>query len=194
MPAAWQARRTFCKYSARRRFQDEAADKIEQEIMDYLDMGLPDSEFSDIEHPDFMDTSKPVVLKAGLQFQLIDESGPGQLLLNPWVADRHYTPACTATERHSAVRFDYPKTRISTSTWRLPEGISVEELPEEVSITNDLGEFSRTCTEQDGAVTCKRKLVLRKLDLQNMGEYQNAKQFFEQVARHDQEVILLTIE
>jgi hypothetical protein len=180
--------------SVRRRFHEEPADRIEQEIMDYLDMGLPESEFSEIEHPDFKDTGKPVVLKAALRYRLIDESGPGQLLLNPWVAARSYTPMFTAMERQSAVRFDFPKTRISTSTWRLPQGVSVEELPEEVSITSDLGEFSRSCEEQDGAVVCNRKFVLQKMELMNTTDYQDAKQFFEQVARHDQEVILLNIE
>ena len=180
--------------SIRRHFQDEAADKIEQKIIDYLDMGLPESEFSNIEYPEFKDTDKPVVLKAELHFQLLDESGPGQLLLNPWVADRQYTPAFTSTERKSAVRFDFLKTRISTSTWRLPEGITVEELPKEVNIKSDLGEFSRACTEKDEVVSCKRKFVLNKMILQNMGEYRDAKQFFEQVAKDDQEVILLTME
>ena len=180
--------------SIRRRFHDESTDKIEQAISDYLDTGLPESEFSDIEIPDFKDTARPTVLKTKVRFQLVEESGPGQLLLNPWVAERSYAPAFTSSERKSAVRFDFPKVRVSTSTWKLPEGASVEELPEEVAITNDLGEFTRSCAEQDGGIRCERKFVLRKMDLQTNLEYMQAKQFFEQVAKHDQEVILLNLE
>jgi len=41
---------------------------------------------------------------------------------------------------------------------------------------------------------CNRKFVLNKMELQNTAEYMRAKQFFEQVAKHDQEVILLNLE
>jgi hypothetical protein len=178
----------------RRRFQDEPADKLEQALWDFLDMGLPESEFSETIHSDFKDTTKPATLATSLRYQLLDESEPGQLLLNPWLADRGNTPEFTATERKSAVRFDFPKTRITSSTWHLPENMTVEELPKDVSIKSDLGEFSRSCAEKDGDVVCERKFVLSKLDLQNFAEYMQAKQLFEQVAKHDQEVIVLNME
>ena len=167
---------------------------MEQAIWDYLDMGLPENEFSGLKYPDFKDTTRPAVLSANIRYRLVDESGPGQLLLNPWAAGRGSIPAFTASERKSAVRFDFPKTRLSTSTWNLPEGVTIEELPAEVAIANELGEFTSSCAEQEGRIICRRKFVLNKMVLQNTAEYMRAKQFFEQVARHDQDVILLNLE
>jgi len=102
--------------SLRRRFHDESTDTMEQAIWDYLDMGLPENEFSGLEYPDFKDATVPAVLRANMRYRLVDESGPGQLLLNPWAAARSPVPAFIASERKSAVRFDFPKTRLSTST------------------------------------------------------------------------------
>src|SRR5689334_15411110 len=157
-------------------------------------MGLPESEFSETTHSDFKDTGKPATLSTSLRYQLLDESEPGQLLLNPWVADRGNTPQFTASERKSGVRFDFLKTRHTSSTWRLPENVTIDELPRNVSIKNDLGEFARSCVEKEGDVVCERKFALGKIDLQSMAEYMQAKQFFEQVAKHDQEVIVLNME
>jgi hypothetical protein len=178
----------------RRNFQDVAPDKLEQELNDFLDMGLPESEFSETNHSDFKDTTKPATLSSKLTYQLLDEAEPGQLLLNPWLADRGNTPAFTASERKSAVRFDFPRVRTTTSEWRLPGGATIEELPRKVEIANDLGSFSRSCEEKEGDVVCQRKFTLTKMDLRNLAEYAQAKSFFEQVAQHDQEVIVLNIE
>lgn len=178
----------------RRQFLDEPADKLEQALWDFLDMGLPESEFSGTTHSDFRDTTKPATLASSLRYQLLDDTAPGQLLLNPWLADRGNTPQFTATERKSAVRFDFPKTRVTTSTWRLPENAAVEELPSLVNLRTPLGQFTRSCEEREGEIVCQRSFVLAQVQLQSLAEYMQAKEFFEQVARHDQEVIVVNLE
>jgi hypothetical protein len=175
-------------------FQDEPEEKLEQALIDYLDMGLPENEMEEIEHPDFKDPTQPLVLKARVRYDLLEEAGPGEILLNPWVADRYRAPLFSATERQSAVRFDYPKKHVSTSIWKLPDGMKAQQLPEPVKISTDLADYSRSCTQQEQTVSCNRSFSLKKMALDDMAQYENAKQFFEEIAQHDQEVIVLETE
>jgi Domain of Unknown Function with PDB structure (DUF3857)/Transglutaminase-like superfamily len=175
-------------------FQEEPDEKLEQALIDYLDMGLPDTEMTAIEHSDFKDPTQPLVLKAMVHYSLLDQAGPAEILLNPWVADRYRTPMFSSTERQSAVRFDYPRTHRSTSIWKLPEGMRVQGLPKPVQLSTDLADFSHSCTQQEKVVTCTRAFSLKKMSIEDMAQYRSAKQFFEEIARHDQEVIILETE
>jgi hypothetical protein len=67
----------------------------------------------------------------------------------------------------------------------------VDQLPKEVKIENDLGGFFRSCTEIDVTVTCTRTFYLKKVLLTTNIEYLSAKKFFDEIAKDDQEVIVL---
>ena len=112
-------------------------------------------------------------------------------MLNPWMGDQYQQPRFTTSVRHSAVRFNNPEKRISTSTWQLAPEIKVEQLPKEVKIENDYGGFSRSCTQNDATVTCTRTFYLKKVMLTTNLEYLDAKKFFDEIAKDDQEVIVL---
>ena len=170
---------------------ETAPEKLEQRLNDFFAYGSSDAEVTQIVHPEFRDSSQPFSLKAHLREKLINESGPGELLLNPWMDDQYQRPRFTASVRHSAVRFNNPEKRISTSTWQLAPEIKVEQLPKEVKIENDLGGFSRSCTQTDTAVTCTRTFYLKKVFLSSSVEYLGAKKFFDEIAKDDQEVIVL---
>ena len=170
---------------------DEPPDRVEQRLSDYLGFGHGDAAVSQITHPDLKDSSQPFVLKAHLREKLVDESGPGELLLNPWLEDEYSSPIFKATERHSSVRFHNPEKRVSTSTWQLTPEIKVEQLPKDVSMENDLGSFSHSCTQTGGNVTCTRTFVLKKMAIQDMKEYMSARKFFDDIAKEDKEVIVL---
>ncbi len=170
---------------------DDSPQKVEQRLTDYFAAGQPDFEVTQITHPVFRDSSQPLVLKAHLRETLANKAGPGELLLNPWLNDRFEQPQFKTTVRHSAVRFDNPEKRISTSTWHLAPEIKVEQLPKEVKIDNDLGGFSHSCSQNGNTVTCTRTYYLKKTLLQTNLEYLNAKKFFDQIAKNDQEVIIL---
>jgi hypothetical protein len=170
---------------------EEAPEKAERNLTDYIGFGRSDAVVSHIVHPDLRDSSQQFVVKAHLQQKLTDETGPGELLLNPWLDDQYKTPLFKASERHSVVRFDNPEKRVSTSTWQLAPEIKVEQLPKEVKIENDLGGFSHSCTQDANTVTCTRTFFLKKAQLVNTVEYMNARKFFDDIAKNDQEVILL---
>jgi hypothetical protein len=170
---------------------EEAPAKMEQRLADYFAFGHSDAIVSNIAHPDLQDSSQPFLLKAHLQEKLANEAGPGEVLLNPWLDDQYQTPLFKATERHSAVRFYNPEKRVSTTTWQLPEGIKIEQLPKEVNLANDLGDFSHSCTQKGSTVSCTRTFVLKKMLLKTTLEYANARKFFDEIAKNDQEVILL---
>ena len=146
---------------------------------------------SNIAHPDIRDSSQEFVLKAHLRQKLTDESGPGDLLVNPWLDDQYNSPIFKARERHSAVLFDSPEKRVSTSEWKLAPGIKVEQLPKEVKIENDLGGFSHSCAQNGTTVLCTRVFYLNKTQLQTSVEYLNARKFFDDIAKNDQEVMVL---
>jgi Domain of Unknown Function with PDB structure (DUF3857)/Transglutaminase-like superfamily len=170
---------------------EEAPEKLEQRLTDIFAYGNSDAEVTQIAHPEFRDSSQPFVLKAHLREKLTYEAGPGGLLLNPWMGDQYQRPRFTTNVRHSAVRFNNPEKRISTSTWQLAPEIKVEQLPKEVKIENDLGGFSRSCTQNEATVTCTRTFYLKKVLLTTNVDYLNAKKFFDEIAKDDQEVIVL---
>ena len=170
---------------------EEAPQKLEQRLTDIFAYGNSDAEVTQIAHPEFRDSSQPFVLKAHLQEKLTNESGPGGLLLNPWMGDQYNRPRFTTNVRHSAVRFNNPEKRISTSVWQLAPEIKVEQLPKEIKIENDFGGFARSCTQNDATVTCTRSFYLKKVLLTTNAEYLNAKKFFDEIAKDDQEVVVL---
>jgi Domain of Unknown Function with PDB structure (DUF3857)/Transglutaminase-like superfamily len=172
-------------------FLEESPENTEKRLINYFGYGRSDAEVSQIVHPDFRDSSQPLVLKAHLKETLTNESGPGELLLNPWLDDQYERPLFKATVRHSAVRFNNPEKRTSTSVLQLAPEIKVEQLPKDVKVDNDLGGFSHSCTQNASTVTCTRTFYLKKLQLVTNIEYLNAKKFFDEIAKNDQEVIVL---
>jgi len=169
---------------------DDSPEKLEQELVDYF-AGGNSADVSKVSHPDFRDTSQPFVLKAHLKEKLTNETSPGEMLLNPWVGDAYERPVFKTTVRHSAVRFDSAEKRVSVTSWQLAPEIKVEQLPKDVKADNDIGSFSHTCFQNSATVTCTRTYYLKKLLLNTRAEYLDAKKFFDDIAKQDQEVIVL---
>ena len=130
-------------------------------------------------------------MKAHLKEKLTNETSPGEMLLNPWVGDAYERPVFKTTVRHSAVRFDSAEKRVSVTSWQLAPEIKVEQLPKDVKADNDIGSFSHTCLQNSATVTCTRTYYLKKLLLNTRAEYLDAKKFFDDIAKQDQEVIVL---
>jgi Domain of Unknown Function with PDB structure (DUF3857)/Transglutaminase-like superfamily len=169
----------------------ESPEKLEKRLADMFTNGIADAEVSQIVHPDLRDSSQPFVLKAHLQEKMDSEAGQDGLLLNPWMSDQYQRPKFTSNVRHSAVRFNNPEKRVSTSIWQMAPEIKVEQLPKEVKIDNDLGGFSRSCAQSGATITCTRTFYLKKMLLATNVDYLNAKKFFDEIAKDDQEVLVL---
>src|SRR5579864_979566 len=105
---------------------EDPPEKVERFLTDYFGYGRADAVVSNIAHPDIRDSSQAFVIKAHVKQQLVDDGGPGELLLNPWMDDQYNSPIFKATERHSAVRFNGPEKRVSTSEWKLAPEIKVQ--------------------------------------------------------------------
>jgi len=170
---------------------EDSPEKVERFLTDYFGYGRADAVVSNIAHPDIRDSSQAFVIKAHVKQQLVDDNGPGELLLNPWMDDQYNSPIFKATERHSAVRFNGPEKRVSTSEWKLAPEIKVQQLPKEVRIENDFGGFSHSCAQSGNTVTCTRSYYLKKTLLLTNVEYLGARKFFDEIAKNDQEVMVL---
>jgi len=170
---------------------EDSPEKVERFLTDYFGYGRADAVVSNIAHPDIRDSSQAFVIKAHVKQQLVEDNGPGELLLNPWMDDQYNSPIFKATERHSAVRFNGPEKRVSTSEWKLAPEIKVQQLPKEVKIENDFGGFSHSCTQSGNTVTCTRSYYLKKTLLLTNVEYLGARKFFDEIAKNDQEVMVL---
>jgi hypothetical protein len=170
---------------------NESPEKVERTLTDFFAYGRSDAEVTILSHPEFRDSSQPMLLKAHIKERATNDLGEGGLLLNPWMGDAFERPLFTASARHTAVRFNFPEKRISTTNWQLAPEIKVEQLPKDVKIENDLGSFSHSCVQNGTAVTCTRTYALKKTLLQTNVEYLNAKKFFDEIAKQDQEVIVL---
>jgi len=175
----------------RSEFLEESAADLQKHLADYLSFGLPEAEAANITHSELRDASQPLALKAQIRYEMVEAGGPAQVLLNPWVADRYRTPMFTSTQRRSPVQFDFLKKRASESVWTLPANIRVDRLPQEVKLDNDLGSYSHSCRQEGSTVTCLRTFELKKMTMSTTAEYLNGKQFFEEMARHDRDVIVL---
>jgi transglutaminase-like putative cysteine protease len=175
----------------RANIMNEPPEKLERNLTDYFAYGHSEAEVTKVTHPEFRDPSQPFVMKAHLKDKLINEAGPGALLLNPWMDDEFERPLFKTTVRHSAVKFENPERRVSTSSWQVAPEIKVDQLPKDVNIENDLGGFSHSCAQSGSKITCTRTYYLKKMHLTTNIEYLNAKKFFEDIARQDQEVIVL---
>jgi hypothetical protein len=170
---------------------NQSPEKVERDLSDMFTYGHSDAEVSNIVHPEFRDSSQAMVIKAHVKQRGTNDLDQGGLLLNPWMGDEFERPLFTARVRQSAVRFNYPEKRVSTTNWQLAPGINVEQLPKDVKIDNDLGSFSHTCAQTATTVTCIRTYSLKKTQLTTNIEYLNAKKFFDDIAKQDQEVIVL---
>jgi hypothetical protein len=169
----------------------ESGEDLDKQLTDYFAFGHSDATVSSVVHPDLKDSSQPLVLKGHVSETLVDRTGPGQLLLNPWLDDRYDFPVFKATQRFSAVLFDSPEKRVSTSTWELPLDIKAAQLPKDESITAAFGTFTHSCTETGATVTCTRTYILKQNYLPTMQDYVDAKKFFDEIAKDDQEVLVL---
>jgi hypothetical protein len=172
-------------------FMEEPPDKLQQRMTDFFAYGASDAEVSKVLHPEFQDASQPIVLKAHVKERLTNEIGQGGVLLNPWLGDAYVRPLFKTNVRHSAVRFHYPEKRVMTTTWQLAPEIKVEQLPKDVKIDSDLGGFAHSCTQSGNTVTCTRTYYLKAMALNTTADYLNAKKFFDDVAKQDQEAIVL---
>ena len=120
---------------------DETPDKAEQRLTDYFGLGRGDAVVSGVTHPDFRDTSQPLVVKAHVQHTVAEEAGPGEVLLNPWMGDQYRSPAFKSTQRQSFVLFESPTKEVTTTTLKLPLDIQVEKLPSDVNHAGRHGGF-----------------------------------------------------
>jgi hypothetical protein len=170
---------------------DETPDKAEQRLTDYFGLGRGDAVVSGVTHPDLRDTSQPLVVKAHVQHTVVEEGGPGEVLLNPWMGDQYRSPAFKSTQRQSFILFESPRKEVTTITLKLPLDIQVEKLPAEVNMQGDMADFSHSCMQSGDTVTCTRTFVLKKTSMNDPKGYPPVKQFFDEVAQHDQEVVLL---
>jgi hypothetical protein len=170
---------------------EESPEQLDQYLTDYFSFGSSDTEVTNLVYPDLKDSTQPFVLKAHLKSKLNNEGGPSGFLLNPWLDDQFERPLFKASVRHSAVRFNSPEKRTSTSSWQLAPEIKVEQLPKDEKIDSDLGGFTHSCSQSGSTVTCTRTYFLKKTLLQTSAEYLNARKFFDDIAKADQEVMVL---
>jgi hypothetical protein len=170
---------------------NQSPEKVDRMLSDIFAYGRSDAEVSNIVHPEFRDSSQSLVIKAHVRERATNDLGQGGLLLNPWMSDAFERPLFTSNARHSAVQFYFPEKRVSTTTWNLAPEIKVEQLPKDVKIENDLGDFSHSCAQTGDTVTCTRTYSLKKTLLKTNIEYINAKKFFDEIAKQDQEVMVL---
>jgi hypothetical protein len=170
----------------------ENSDQLQQRLTKEFGLGHADSLVSDISHSDFRDTTQALALKAHIKYSVADESGPGEVLMNPWMEDVFRSSPFKSVDRKSYIHFQAPEKRVTTSSWTFAPDVRVEKLPAAVSLQSDLADFSHACTESGATITCTRTFIVKKtMMMGDPSSYTSVKRFFDEVTQHDQEVILL---
>jgi hypothetical protein len=168
----------------------ETPERLQTNVSRYFGFGSADDTVSKITHPDFQDSSKPFVIQAHVERP---SSGPAtsEMILNPWMADPGRTPAFKSSQRQSFLMFESPRTDTTISVWNLPTGVRVEKLPAEVNLRSDMADYSHSCAQSAGAVTCTRTFTLKKTLDMDPKRFSDERKFFDEVAQDDEQLLLL---
>lgn len=93
--------------------------------------------------------------------------------------------------RKQPVLLRYPRVETIRADLALAPGLSVARLPDPLRFQNDLGSWSITWSQSEGAVSVERKLDLKWAEIPPQG-YAAAREFFQSLDRADQSVLLVT--
>jgi hypothetical protein len=113
------------------------------------------------------------------------------LYINPNILHRDETAKeFSQPTRIFPIMFDQVKMDIDSVNIIIPSAYEITSLPEAINLENDFGEFSTQFQVEDSLIVYKRKLAIKKLLIPS-SSYREIKNFFNQIFKEDQKMIIL---
>ncbi len=138
-------------------------------------------------------SNHPVVLTFTLRLDALGRRAGQRWFLQPDLLTSDPTPRFDAEERRSDVVFDWAGSQTTEVTIKLPDGVSVDHVPQDVEFTNAWGEYTRRTAAGEGALRLERRLAT-KVRTVPRDAYLEAKRWDEARARGDGEQVVLLVQ
>ena len=131
-------------------------------------------------------------VKETIDFTKTCDTAGGMIYVTPTVIPLMKTPLFTDETRIYPVEFPYQEMTIFSSQLTVPDGYTVEELPENVRMKNEDGTISVMLTYQvkDNVLMAQMRYTRKKI-LYNVHEYQGLKQFYDAMLQKCNSVAVL---
>lgn len=138
------------------------------------------------------DSEAEVTLHLSLDLPSVATVAGNRIFLRPNLMERRRYQLPPVTFRSLPARLSYPYHDTDIITWTLPRGFNIEALPEQTIIETDFASFSSKITfdQNDRELTLYREIKVKK-DYFEPHEYDDLRQFFDQVSRADNAQVVL---
>lgn len=163
-----------------------------EEYLAKLEAKLSDMEISDYKAENLMDRGEPVVESFSFKLSDVVEQIGDKLYVNPLLFATLTENPFKLDQRDYPVDFTYPQQHKYTFTLQLPEGYSVESLPESqaMSLPNEYGSFKYQINKVQHSLQLAVTLDLNS-SIIPPSEYPNLKAFFNQLIQKENEKVVL---
>jgi hypothetical protein len=165
-------------------------DEVKQQYNERLRDGLPEGIHADFDQ--FVGLKEMSgVLIAILRISGTFGSPTGKYLLLPELLFTAKNPFVTQTKRITPVDMQYPRTEVDSTTYTLPEGYTIESIPQPAKAAwHDHATFSIECAGAPGRVTVKRTLGYN-FTFVRPSDYDSLHDFYQKVTIADQAQLAL---
>lgn len=111
------------------------------------------------------------------------------LIFKPAVVSRSRSTSLTEKDRTHPVRLE-SNSFSETAVFELPEGFSVDEVPDELKLDTPFGTYSTSYEVKDGKLTYKRNMVTKRSIVPSK-DYASVKDFFTKIINSEQSPVVL---
>lgn len=169
--------------------------KLESEegYHDYIKSKYSNSEISDIKISNIDSLRRPLNITFDAQFKHGIQSTPIGYIFNPAALfDEESENLLSDEERKYPIDFGCPIQRTTTFNINIPEGFTVEELPERASLKlpNNWGSYMYSCDHRGGMLTIQSTLNITEVRFKKE-DYQLLREFFAQIIKKQSEVVVI---
>jgi len=174
---------------ARRETRAISSAQFRKLIEGWLTLGATGAQLLDLNYKDTPDDDRfdmNVEFKANLYGQLMQNR---LLVFKPVVVSRRYAVALTDPKRQSPVEIDSSMMR-ETTTFKLPAGFGVDEMPDPVDLETDFGKYTTSYEQKDDKLLFKRSLTLKR-SLIPVEKYESVRAFYAKMREAEQSPVVL---
>ena len=178
-----QIRNTYQGYDALRRRRHIASFRFKEEFRKSLRKEMDEGVLTELEIVNLEDVEKPLIEEIGVEISAFSD-GATQFLLNPFLVNRTVRNPFVSQERLYPVDFGSTLDERITIIVNFPEGVRLENLPDEVGLVlpGDGGHFMLKAQNEGQRVTIFSRLSTKKA-LYNHKEYFYLRELFARIVQ-----------
>lgn len=172
--------------AARREFRGRSRGDYMKMIERWITQGVGRASVTSVDPKDGKDFSLEVRFAAPSYAQIMQNR---LMVLKPAIVSRRESVFLTAALRKHPVMLE-SNAYSERMTVRLPEGFTVDELPDAVTLDAPFGKYAAQCAVKDGRLTYTRSLVLQSTMIP-VEQYSTVRNFFDRIRASEQSPVVL---